>query len=566
MIPLVLKPRLKGTKNRWTSGQKRRSKFIGDSIVICFGLLVLYAIYYGTWSALGKIAELSNYVYMPPSQPIAVILLFLFISLIVSSLATALASLFLSRDLELLLSSPISRAQFFWGKYTHVLLESSWMPVIFIFPFLIAFGEFYSAPLQYYLLAPIVLLPYFLLPAAAAMFFAPLFSMLVPAKRLRAFLAFLILLLVIAFAMMLDLLKGANAGMSSTAEIMRLLSILSLPGVNWLPSNWVASCLGQLLSGGNHGNFPELALLYSSALACASLAFIMLRLYYKRALASATNVGQHAKRRALLTSLLSQLCFFLSNRFKAFFGKEFKLVSRDMAQAMQILILLTISMVYLYNIRVFRSIDTLPEDLRNSWSAFLYIANFAMGSFVATAICTRFVFPSVSLEGRAYWIIQSAPLDIATYMRTKFWSWFVLIALISGSLFAAGAAVIGAGSYAIAISTLGACIVSYGIVGLAIGMGATFANFNWDHPSQLAASIGSLSYILVSVIVVALSLLPAGFVLFLKNVALSSGSLSYYEWIAGLTASVAFLVYLNYLVKREAFNLGERALKRHLVL
>ena len=52
-------------------------------------------------------------------------------------------------------------------------------------------------------------------------------------------------------------------------------------------------------------------------------------------------------------------------------------------------------------------------------------------------------------------------------------------------------------------------IISAGVVAIAIGTGAYFANFDWEHPSQLAASFGSMVYMLVSVMVVSVCLIPA---------------------------------------------------------
>lgn len=48
-------------------------------------------------------------------------------------------------------------------------------------------------------------------------------------------------------------------------------------------------------------------------------------------------------------------------------------------------------------------IDDLPIGQRLWWQAILIIGNMTMGAFVMTAVATRFVFPSVSLEGQTFW-------------------------------------------------------------------------------------------------------------------------------------------------------------------
>jgi len=39
------------------------------------------------------------------------------------------------------------------------------------------------------------------------------------------------------------------------------------------------------------------------------------------------------------------------------------------------------------------------------------VANLGLGEFVATAVAVRFVYPMVSLEGRAWWLLRTAPVS-----------------------------------------------------------------------------------------------------------------------------------------------------------
>ena len=58
-----------------------------------------------------------------------------------------------------------------------------------------------------------------------------------------------------------------------------------------------------------------------------------------------------------------------------------------------------------------------------------------------------------------------------------------------------------------------ACIC-IGLVGLSVGMGAYFAEFEWTHSSELTTGFGSLVYMLISVLLIAFNLvLGAGVLL-----------------------------------------------------
>jgi len=193
--------------------------------------------------------------------------------------------------------------------------------------------------------------------------------------------------------------------------------------------------------------------------------------------------------------------------------------------------------------------------MRSTWQSFLLIGNLMMESFVVTAICTRFVYPSISLEGAAFWLLSSSPLSIREFMELKFWFWFIPVAALAGIFLAIGNYMVGTGFYILLISFATALAICYGVVGLAIGLGAYWANFDWEHPSQLAASFGSLMFMLLSVALILMSILPVVmFVVVQHETTLEISRLP-----SALTG-LALLIALNYLSARLALELGERKL------
>jgi ABC-2 type transport system permease protein len=48
-------------------------------------------------------------------------------------------------------------------------------------------------------------------------------------------------------------------------------------------------------------------------------------------------------------------------------------------------------------------------------------ANLALAGFVLSAVAMRFAFPAVSLEGKAFWILQTAPISLRTLLWSKLW-------------------------------------------------------------------------------------------------------------------------------------------------
>ena len=202
----------------------------------------------------------------------------------------------------------------------------------------------------------------------------------------------------------------------------------------------------------------------------------------------------------------------------------------------------------------------MPASVKLWWNALLVASNIVMGAFVITAGTTRFVFPAVSMEGRAFWVLQASPLPIAQILRDKFSCWLVPIATISSVIFASGALAIDAAPRIVAINAAASWLICYGVVGMGVGLGAYFANFEWEHPSQLTASFGSLIYMLASTGLIIANMLPASLLIFLRTLRLIGYQFSTIQWYACVTLTAALLVYLNFAAARWALKLGENAL------
>jgi ABC-2 type transport system permease protein len=192
----------------------------------------------------------------------------------------------------------------------------------------------------------------------------------------------------------------------------------------------------------------------------------------------------------------------------------------------------------------------------------LVIANTALGGFVIAAISTRFVFPATSMEGQAFWILQKAPLTFESILRAKLFCWFIPVALISSIVLGAGALAINAEPRIIAVSILSSVIISYGLVGLATGLGAYFAKFNWEHSSQLTASFGSLIYLLAGGMLILVNVLPLTLMITLRTLYYQNHDFTVSEWITMIGIASCFLVILNYSATRWALSIGSRALEK----
>jgi ABC-2 type transport system permease protein len=267
--------------------------------------------------------------------------------------------------------------------------------------------------------------------------------------------------------------------------------------------------------------------------------------------------SKRAQRRVLL--LLS----FVKAPTRALVTKEYKLFARDMIQALQLMVLLGLCVMYLYNFQILRTAGEsapIAAGARIWWSAILVIMNLAVGGLVITTVCMRFVFPSVSLEGQSYWILQVAPVSPLELLKAKFWCWLIPLGTITSVIMASGALAIQAEPRIVAVSAFVSWVFCYGIVGLAVGLGAFFSNFTWDHPAQLTASFGALMYLFLSVILVAGSMVPTSVLVLLRTARSQGMNFPPAQWAVFVILASAFVVYLNFVAHRWAMKLGAQAL------
>jgi ABC-2 type transport system permease protein len=188
--------------------------------------------------------------------------------------------------------------------------------------------------------------------------------------------------------------------------------------------------------------------------------------------------------------------------------KDLKVFLRDVSQWSQLLLLVALMLVYLYNFRVL-DLDRMPYMsgfLKNVY-AFL---NLAMASFVMSTVTVRFVFPAVSAEGAAFWIIRTAPISLRDFLWSKFWTGLVPILILTESLIIAGNELLGVDPFLKRMSAVAIVFMAFALVGLGTGLGARYPRFAADNPSQVAGSYGGVAFMIVAVLFILVMIVLLG--------------------------------------------------------
>jgi ABC-2 type transport system permease protein len=116
------------------------------------------------------------------------------------------------------------------------------------------------------------------------------------------------------------------------------------------------------------------------------------------------------------------------------------------------------------------------------------------------AVAVRFVFPAVSAEGAAFWIIRTAPISMRHFLWSKFWTGLLPVFVLSEGLTIVANEFLGSEMFLKVVAALGVVFMSLALVGLATGMGARYPRFGADSMTQVAASYGGVVFMILAVL------------------------------------------------------------------
>jgi ABC-2 type transport system permease protein len=180
------------------------------------------------------------------------------------------------------------------------------------------------------------------------------------------------------------------------------------------------------------------------------------------------------------------------------FVKDLKVFLRDTTQWSQLLLLVALVVVYLYNFRVL-DLDRLPYMTVFIKNVYAFV-NLAMAAFVLSAVAVRFVFPSVSAEGSAFWLVRTSPIPMRSFLWSKFWIGLVPVLLMAEGLTIASNQFLGAAPFLRVVAAVTIVFMSFALVGLAAGMGAVYPRFGAENITQVAGSYGGIAFMVAAVL------------------------------------------------------------------
>jgi len=401
-------------------------------------------------------------------------------------------------DTPLLLSAPLPLTTLYWLRAAETFALTSWAFVILGLPALLALGVSFDSGWSYYLQALVVLVLFVGFTGGTGVLLTALAGAAFRRFRTRTSILLAGALLLGGFV----LLIGRHV-VPSTADFAAIFE----PGIyngkpesikfietkfSFWPSHPFAVTLYASATGWPGGSGSSQVALWLAPLLAVAAAHFPGRWLYRRTLpivaeglVFAGTVGPTEE-----TAGRARFPRFLSGPVGCLLERDLLRLSRSPRELGQAAILLFLLALYI----AFLFAAPLPEvgEQQRTIAQLIFLNLVAAGYFL-TAFGLRFVFPSLSLEGQAAWVLFASPVRLFRLFVGKLVFYAVLLLLVVGSVALAGTL-----RFAPSPALLGACalllaLVTVTTVAVSLAFGTLWPNFKDSNPESLATNAGGLA-------------------------------------------------------------------------
>lgn len=559
-IITLLKPRIFSFKNRglFKNDKGRLFKISLFVIIGTFFWAGVFVVSLRVLSYFSTIAELGDILAL---KLLSMVLLTFFSLLVFSGILTSLSKLYLSRDLSLVHSMPVSSYKVFLSRWIESTIDSSWMVILYTLPVFISYGLIYHSGPFFFANIVMSVLALTIISSGISVILVIIVVHFVPANRLKNIFIFfgLCLFLILFFAFrLLRPERLVDPEMFSTALV--YLKSLKTPSPVYLPSTWAFDSIKAALFGHIQQGLFHAALSWSAAGMMVFMAIIVADSLYFRGL-SRTRTAQIRLFKSNFSGI--RLPNVLPKSAGALISKEIKTFCRDQTQWSQLFLVGALVVIYIYN---FNALPLEKSPIKTVYlQNLLSFLNMGLAGFVLTAVTARFAYPAISTEGESFWIVKSMPISLRSYLWIKFLIYFFPLLILTEILVVASNILLHVTPFMMALSTINIFFLVPGAVSMGIGFGAAYPDFKSENPAQTVTSFGGFLFMMVCAgYIGSVLIIEAGPVYTLFIAGIKEEGLNSFEWTWVIVSFfLAFILSIAAIV--VPMNFGEKRLSKLLI-
>jgi ABC-2 type transport system permease protein len=137
--------------------------------------------------------------------------------------------------------------------------------------------------------------------------------------------------------------------------------------------------------------------------------------------------------------------------------------------------------------------------------------NIGLAGFVLSSLGVRFLFPAISAEGRAFWILKKSPISLRKILWVKFFFYLAPMLVLGLFLVVMTNHLLGMGVFISLVSTVTMAFLTVGLTSLSIGMGVLYADLKQVDANRAFSGFGGLLTMIYGALAVAAIILLEAF-------------------------------------------------------
>lgn len=436
---------------------------------------------------------------------LSMLLYVFFISINLGNMVVCYATLYKSKEVQFLLTQPLSYAKIFIVKFLDNFFYSSTTLFLVGFSVLFGYGSYFQMPWTFYLFVMFfVLVPFMLIAALLAAIVLMLLLKLgaiINFKRLVVGLVALYLGSVYTYFKITDPLDLVAEVMKYYPDVNRYFGNLDPSVVVFLPNHWIAEILFWVQYGDLSRALPYFAVLL---LSCGGLMVISVliarKIYYPTWLVSlGLRIGSEDRRRSGYRFFDFAKPSIIPPQTEMMLKKDFWSFFREPSQWIHLLILLVLMVIFVMSVASLDLKLTIPFLQTVS-----YLVVLVFNGFLVSSIALRFVYPMISLEGETFWSVRSAPIKLGVVYILKLTVSALFIVLLAEALAVVSNLSLRDNPLLVQIAMFTVFWLALSLVSLNLGGGSYFADYKERNAVRIASSQGASLTFLLSLIMLAL--------------------------------------------------------------
>ncbi|MBN1793791.1 MAG: hypothetical protein JW844_02375 [Candidatus Omnitrophica bacterium] len=442
-----------------------------------------------------------------------VLLMIIFLMLIISSIIVSFSTLYNDKEVDSLIFLPLPVRSIFLLKGTETVVYSAWGFIFLFTPFFVAYGIVLRAPNIYYV---------FLIPCVCLLsLLATSIGLSITLILTRLFIKYrTIVLFVIS-------VYGSYALYSSGIKEIRLLNKLDptstiaiinslVPNIRFsqwrlLPSFWCAEGLSCFIQGSTvQGLFYSFFLCMNTVFTVRITLLLSRLLFYAGWEGMQTAPGTTQKTLYKKKSLLDCLCIPLKitgQHYYAFIKKDIKMFWRDPFQRTQCILLFGLLAFYFGNLRSFQGV-IINDPI---WKNIIWFLNLGATNLILGTLAARFAFPQFSLEGKCFWVLGLAPIELKKLFFQKLLLNACAALCLVNIVISISSKSLNLSSSLLWLGILMTSLMSLCITTISVGFGVIFIDLKEEVSAKIVSGMGgtltlifSLMYIIMSIALIAI--------------------------------------------------------------